>query len=386
MASIDKTKRLLLVSSALMMTLNLTGCNKGPANVMENPSQPQVETPSIKEGEVFYSTGYKIKSTITPQTASTLDPLIFEVYVDSNGCGKGLLGYKDTVCDVIISDNKVYVKVADNVVIQLTDIDGHIVPISLDAFSATSLESLGFAKLDGSINGFKYSTSAYIMDTSYQESDAEFERSIIAAGNTMDIPKLVSYILDTSQAGNLQGQDSGNSAGAEKASFWNNSALGVQIHDQIYSIGDYCNPTTYFEEIVPESLAPSYAYSGDTKVELKHINYQSSDGRTSFMTTDGYVQAITTSSPFKFLSFEYGMSQADVQYLLGIKLKKEQQEGWKPVLGGLIVNTKQTGASKTYVATYKDYTFTFYFDRQTKTLNGLSITNYIDFLEEGAKK
>lgn len=163
-----------------------------------------------------------------------------------------------------------------------------------------------------------------------------------------------------------------------KESFYNNSWLGVKIHGNTYSLGDYCNPSTYFEGATPEGITPSYAWNKDSKIELLHPSYISSDGRTVFMTTDGYVQSITTTSPFEFLGIKYGISEADLKVLLGIGLRKADMETWKPIVEGLEA-TK--GKSNTYIATYDDVTITFQISSKTKTCTGITVSQYIDFVE-----
>lgn len=380
-------RRYIGILIALLLVGSVTGCDKS-----KEVEASSISVPSINKNEgiakSFLTSGFKIRSVVTPQTLNTFDPLIFEVYVDKQGNGKGLVGYKDEVYDVRIFNDNVYVEVVDNIVVEISDITGHMILKSLELDSLKSFEDEGFKFINEVVASYKTNKDNIIVDSSYSSSDLNFDSIALSSSNRMSSPELISYILELSSTANTtKVMDSGQDISTvdvipDKSSFWNNSWAGITIHDKTYSIGDFCNPDTYFSDVTPEGITPSYAYNGDTKVTLLHINYQMSDGRTSFMTTEGYVQSISTTCPFQFLEIKKGMAEVDLLKYLGIGLKKEEIAEWKPPVEGM---TAEKGKGKTYLAHLGDYTVEIGVD-SNKEVGSIKITNFIDFLVEGAKK
>lgn len=372
-------KQIMLYVLILIFSTLAFGCGKKEEPIsVENPVISQVNVPT--QGETFLATGFKIKSTITPTSATTLDQLVFEVYVDGTGSGTGLVGYKDKVYDVVIVSDKVYIKMADSVAIQLSELAGHMYISQEDISKEKDLTSKGYSMLNNIVTNYKSSTSKFLIDSSYTVSDSTFDEVSIASGNSMTISEFIEYLITLNETGYVAGGDTKTEEALEpeKGSFWNNSWLGVKIHDKTYSIGDFCNPSTYFEGLTPEGITPSYSYNGDNKVELRHITYQSSDGRTSFMTTEGYVQTISTSSDFEFLGLKRGMSEADLKYKLGIGLKKAELEDWKPIVEGLETTKGKAGV---YHVEYDKLSIDLKITGKEKVLGEITVTNYIDFLD-----
>lgn len=371
--------RVVTLLICLCLLTCLSGCGKKEIPAPATPQQP-VNLPT--QGETFLATGLKIKAIITPQNASTLDPLTFEVYVDGAGNGTGLVGYKDEVYDVVISGDKVYVQIAESVAIEVTDVTGHMIPSSLEVASSKDLASLGFTMLSGKPTAYAGSGSDCLFDVTYGSSDATFDATTVAYGNTMTIADLVTYILSVQSMGyTVESGYETDPIEPEKGSFWNNSDLAVTIHDKKYSIGDFCNPSTYYEDLTPEGITPSYAYNGDNRVEFRHINYQSSEGRTSFMSSDGYVQAISTTCNFQWLEIYKGMPQEDLRAILGLGLKKDELAEFKPMVEGLEVTNKTSSSTRGYQLTLGDLSIMIRMDGKTKTVSEITLTNYIDFLQ-----
>lgn len=369
---------------AIVAGTTLSGCNllpgREPAGPASSSAPPQI---SLEEGALFESTGFKIKSVITPQTATTLDPLTLEIYVDSRGNGMGLAGYRDLVYDVVLSGGKIYVKVADNVAVQISNLSSHLVPTDVDYQTSQDLSALGFTLIDGNVASYKAAKDVFLIDNTYTLSDMIFEQETVAAGNTMTVNEFVNYILGVSGIGYVKpsgddDKDTSISVIPEGDSFYNNSEYGINIRGTVYSIGDFCNPSTYFESLVPETITPSYAYNGDIRVELRHINYQASDGRTTFVSTEGYVQSITTDSNFTWSVFSKGMSTDEVQYILGVRLSRDEKETWEPVSEDWVVATSKTGHYTIQIGTY---TIELTCGSRSKMLESITISNYIDFLK-----
>ena len=160
-------------------------------------------------------------------------------------------------------------------------------------------------------------------------------------------------------------------------SLYVDSPVGLTIHGKVYSITDYCNPDTYFEQQTPIGLVPEFAWNKDVRVELKHISYMSSDGKTEFMTTDGYVQAIATTSEFQWLDFYKGMPMNDARALLGIGLSRAEAETFTPILEGL---TGERGKNNNLIIHYGQLTVDLEIGSKTRTVDSITIRNYIDFL------
>lgn len=352
----------------------LTGCSNQPASSVEENTPPVQE---VVQGDIFLRSGFKMKAVLTPQTVTTLDPLTFEVYVDSNGNGNGLLGYRDDVYNVIISNDKVYIVVGSETVVNLTTVTGHMIPASLTIAGKQDLKSDGFTLFDDSVVAYKANTENILYDVTYSKTDSIFDATTVAAGNSMELNDFVSYILDYQASLNVSTE--GTPDVIIKESFYNKADEGVKIHDAVYSIGDYCNPSTYFESVQPSGLVPEYAYNKDDKIEFLHISYISSDGLTEFVTTDGYVQSIKTTSEFEFLETKRGDLYDDVSRKFGIGLKKDELPNYKPVREGLAA---VKGKSSQIIISYKDLSITLEFDK-SKALSAITVTNYIDFMEEG---
>lgn len=353
----------------------------GENNVGDGNSVPIVSNTENS----FLHTGFKIKATLTPQVMSTFDQVIFEVYIDKNGNGYGLCGYKDNVYDVVISSDRVYIKVDANIVAHISDLTGHMIPTTLE-YDNNNMGEKGFSLLNGIPVSFKGSTNDLLYSNVYQASDAVFDEVIVSEDNSMTTIGFINYILDYKGSVYISPQtpDTGVTTDTnnpthipDKESFWNNYAVGVKIHETIYSIGDYCNPNTYFEDSKPSGIVPSYAYNKDSLVEMLHISYKSSDGETGFMLTDGYVQAIYTTSPFLFVDIYSGMDRKELRDTLGVGLSKKQLETFAPMIEGLD-NVKSKGNG--YTMTYNDLTITIEVSGKTNTVTSIKIEKYLDFM------
>lgn len=353
----------------LCAVLFLVGCNSDSGE----SGNDETSQPAVTAGTKFVSTGFKIKSIVTPHLAKTLDPMLFEVYVDSNGTGKGLMQYLDKVYEVYIVKDSVFVRTANDAVVRVSEITGHMVPTYINIGNKQSLETEGFQMLSGVVAHYALSDSTMIVDSAYQESSATFEVANISEGNSVTIAELANLLMSDSDS------DKGTQTDAElnKESFYNNSWLGVKIHDRTYSIGDYCNPSTFFENSVPEGLNPTYEMNAEKKVEFLYVSYISSDGNTTFVTTDGYVQKIVTTSQFEFLGIKTGDDARELGKKLGIGLSNSEQEAWRPIVDGL---TAERGRGNSYVLTYNDITATIEYDNDY-AVNRILLEKYLDFVQ-----
>lgn len=192
--------KIILALLTLIILLPTCGCNS------EKNSDPAPVEPTITQGDTFLTSGFKIKSLVTPQDVATLDTMTFEVYVDSNGNGSGLVGYKDKVYDVIIADDVLYVKVDDDLLVQVNNLTGHLIPTSLSVSGVMDLTQKGFTVLNDKVIAYKLSDTSMLIDGAYQSNDTAFEKTTVAQGNTMSISELINYILDAEKQSYI-GQD-----------------------------------------------------------------------------------------------------------------------------------------------------------------------------------
>lgn len=362
-------KRVLCYITILSLSIStLSGCSRDSINI--SPAQ------TMRQGEVFSRTGYKIKSTLTPQNSIAQGDIVFEVYVDSKGNGQGLVSYNDNVYNVIISGNLLYIEISDSVYSRVTDFDGHLTPDVMNVSVVQDLESVGFTLIDGSVAALQATSTDFIVDNQYSKVDLIYDNVAISQNDGMRLAQICA-VLDRDAVNTSITENEEEGEKVEKSSFYNDSWIGVEIHNKIYSIGDYCNPNTYFENSTPEGINPSYAYNADKKVELLHVSYVSSDGSTTFVTTDGYVQNISTSSDFKFLGLYKGMPEDDLRYKLGLNLKKDEQDKWVPIAEGLEADRD----GKTYIVKYDNLTAQLTVGSKTKQLESITLQNHIDFLE-----
>ena len=383
---------------ALIMILSLiivgfSGCSFGSNGGDEGQSGDNTTQGLNIQGNTFLNSGFKIKSKITPQNALTLDSLIFEVYVDGSGNGNGLVGYQDKVYDLVIVNDKIHIRVSNDIIADITDITGHLIPTSLNLDGQINISNYGFSFLDGNVNAYRATVNDLMIDNVYQSILDIYEPAAVAQGNTMSINAFIDYILNnTNTSVNPNGTlvESGPTT-YTKESFYVDSDLGVTIHGKKYSIGDYCNYKTYFEELTPSGIAPSYARNKDVTVQFFHISYVSSEGKTEFMTGDGYVQAMETTTNFEFLNLKNGMTRDEVRALMVPQVEEEGEEDIEAeerqysdeeldpnlLYEGLSFGV-DSGSPDSIVFVYDDITITLKFTNEV--LTGIKLEKYIDFL------
>lgn len=362
-------------------TFTLSGCsnNLGPGSHTDAPGVTQAVVATLS-GSMFYQQGYQIKMGITPKGAKAADILTFEVYVDGTGTGKGLLGYKDKVYTVHIQNDDVYVLMNAGAIVKLSDLDGHMVPGSSNLVSVQDIQEAGFTVADLKATALQYEDAVARYSGVYASSDLTHEKIAIASENVMSLSAFIDYSLTSGQGGFVDPTPGvSETLPIEKESVYLNDSLGVNIHGHVYSVGDYCNTRTYFEGLTPEGILSSVEYNEDRRVELQTVTYASSDGRTAFMTTDNYVQTVSTTCPFTWYKVSSSTTEKDLKYLLGISLSREEQESWTPMLPDI---TEVSYGSSGYVIKYGEKTVTLGIDRKTSLVNSIVIENYLAFLDK----
>lgn len=366
-----RIKYLASIVLVLLMTLLLAGCKDNTPAETPPPVQGPVE---VAQGDKFLSSSFKVRAEVKPRSNLSSDSLIFEIYVDPDGDGYGLVGFKDNVYDIYLVGGEVYVVVSGDLTVHLTDLDARMVPKGLNLAGAKDLKPAGFAVLNGEVVSYTGSTSDVDIVSKYEMSTSTFEPVAISQSNNMtsaDLQKYFFQTIDTSYVEPSQKVDET----PPRQSFYANTDFAVTIRKVNYSIGDFCEPYSYFESMIPQGINTKDELREDKKVEICYVSYISSDGISSFMTTDGYVQAISTTSDFSFLGeIKRGMSVEDLEAVLGIGLKKDELESFVPLREGMVATKK----SKIYTVTYNDYTIELEVGSD-KTLESITITNYLDF-------
>lgn len=365
--------RVLLLPIIVCLALLLTACNRNNDPGSE-PAEPDT-TPTVSEGDTFLATGFKARTEIKIKNSVSSDSLIFEVYVDGSGNGNGLVGYRDNVYDVHLVSDQIYVVVSPDVVVHITDVSAHMVPTDLSLIGNNNLKSLGFSLLDGRVVSYTGGNASVDMVSKFESSVSTFEPVAISQSNNMTTGDLLKYFFEQTSTVYVE-PGTPTEEELERQSYYVNSAYGIVIRDNTYSIGDFCAPYTYFEGATPQGMNEVEERREDEKVTFVYVSYISRDGSSTFVTTDGYVQSITTSSEFVFLDkFKKGMSDERVAKLLGVGLKKDEIASFTPVVEGLYGDK----GGKGYVATLGDLSIEFTIGKKSKTLTAITITNYLDF-------
>ena len=337
------TRKQIVVAGALSLSTILSGCSLPYNNTSEQPpvqQQPVIEYLSV--GDSFLRANLKIKATVTDVTVTPSRSLKFELYVDKNGNGQGMMGLGDRVYDVIISGDNLYVKVADGNYIRISDVTGRLVRSDAKLSGATDMVSLGFSLSGTTPVGYTSRTNSIVVDTKFAQSSNTFATTAVAESQTMTIPQLAKYIADyntdISVGVDQKEETPGNDIEISDKTFYVNSPYGVMIDGKVYSIGDTCNPSYYFgEDDVPHGVLYSNIYKQDTRVDFVHYSYLATNGMAMITTLKNYVQRIWSDADWKFLEIEKGMDSKEIGKLLGLKLTKEEQETWTPMAEGLTV-------------------------------------------------
>lgn len=309
----------------------LTSCKRGSTSSSTNGGSNSPTTGTITQalGDVFLNSNLKIKSVLQDMSIAPAREIIVELYVDAQGNGEGMLGFGDIVCDVRVVKDVLYIIVDDDTVVSVNDITGRLTSSADDLSGINDLTTVGF-KVVGDVP-IEYSAKLgnVSMVTSFAQSTNTFEATTLATDNVMSFASAINYIIEynSDKAGLVDsGEDS-----KDVQSFYLNSPYGVTVDGGLYSVGDTCNPSTYFGGRTPEGLLTSSKYKEDAKIDFLHVSYISETGRSSVVLTSDYVQAFETSAQFTWLGLDKGTDAKTLKYLLGYKLSKKDLESWSPI-------------------------------------------------------
>lgn len=364
--------KLFVLSAGLLGVCTLAGCSgKSPPAQSDNPAIVQTQQ---ELGDVFLESNLKIKSTITDLNATPSRSITFELYVDSEGDGSGLLGFGETLCDVIVSNNNLYVVVDANNVVQVTDLTGRMVPTTLNLAGQGDLTAIGFTVRDGTPLSYDGKDGNLIINTVFGISTNTFDPQSVTASNSFTLTGTLDYIVEYNAAKKATAEQA-DEGKPEVVDFYNNSKYGVTIDGTVYSLGDTCNPSTYFRGATPEGLVTSTEYKEDTRVDFQHVSYLSPDGRTVFTVTDNYVQAIQSTANFEFLGIARGADFKALKKQLGFSLTKKDLETWEPIDEDIVpVSSK----SKCHAIQLGDYYIEFR-STDNQTLSEIYVEQLLDF-------
>lgn len=332
-------RKVATVALAVCMLLPGCGFNETPATPPEQ-QQPVVEYLSV--GDSFLRSNLKIKATLTDLSVTPNKKVKVELYVDKNGNGQGVIGVGSGVYDVLVSGDHIYVKVADNNYVRISDVTGRLISSTVNVAGANDMLSLGF-KLSGDVPvGYAARNGSLLIESQFGQSTNMFSPTAVNTDKAMTVSELTRYIADynTDISVGVEKEDEGpgNDIDSDVKTFYVNSPYGVVIDGIVYSIGDTCNPSTYFAGGErPEGVLYSNTYKQDTRVDFVHISYLATNGRASFTTMSDYVQRIWSDADWGFLDLKSGMSEKQVKYLLGYKLSKADAESWVAMDEELVV-------------------------------------------------
>lgn len=306
--------------------LCLSGCSQRSGDASSGVSSSVVSNVPSNSATMFQNMKLKVKTDVLYPVNGIDQKVIIELYVDEDGDGEGLLGFGDYIYNLVISANKIYIKVSSTDIIYVSDINARGYFSDITATTIEDMNGVGFKFTDGFPTSFDGKKGDLTVRTQYAQSTNDYGSIRVSDDNAKTLQEAVQYIIDIN-GGDSTGDASTGGTSTGPTTFYVDSEYGVTIDGFNYSIGDTCNPDDYCAGLTPEGFLYSDEYKEDTKITFTHISYISSTGRTTFSTTSDYVQAIQTNADFEFRGFYRGMDTKEVKLALGYKLSKKEAEG-----------------------------------------------------------
>lgn len=364
---ISRIGNIVLVITLLVV---MVSCSS-PGNDASSNKEPTVQVTSL--GDSFLSSNLKIKAEVIDRSLDPQRKIDIELYVDSDGDGQGLVGFGDTVIDVVVVSDMMYLVDDSGIVIGITDISARMLFYDVDITGQDDLTGFGFT-CDS--KGLPVSYSArrdnVSVDAQYAQSVNTFDTFSVAASTSLPLCEAVTYVIDYNTKTDPVVDEEVDTPNVED--FYINSRYGVTIDGLTFSVGDTCNPSTYFHGLTPEGLLTSSEYKEDTKVSFQHVSYLSSTGRTVFVLASNYVQSITTNANFEFLGINSGISDKDLRTLIGYRLTSAERENFIPLDSTLSVDSYK---DSTYYCTIQNLKVEFRMEKSL--LKELYIEQELDF-------
>lgn len=362
-----------IVSWCVISCVLLSGCAKTPVE----DTSPVASAPQWMSSEDFLARGWEIEATLTDTATDPARTALVALTVDAGGGGVGTLSVGELYCDIIVSQDRLYLVFDSSTVVQVEDVTGHMVTIDSWLQGEQDLTLKGFSLDNGVPASYQGKQGSLLISTYFKPSTETVNPTSLMGSRSLSFSRALDYLIDYNNNNTSIAEGSGNtvSGTTEVKDFYNNSMYGVTIEGTTYSLGDTCNPSTYFRESVPEGLVYSNEYKEDSKIAFVHVSYLSSDGRTVFTTTSNYVQAIQTSADFEFLGLKRGDDFKALDKILGFSVPKKEEDMWHPIDPDIILGTKK---SKLYTFTVGGYYVELRSD-DNKTLSEIYIEQPLDF-------
>lgn len=375
-------RKLYFVVFLCVLSFLLTACKS--EDTEPSASVPTYTQEVVSESAKFLSSGLKERIVATDSAIDPARVVTIELYVDAYGNGKGLLGFGDYVLDVAVVDNAIYMFINSSTVVKITDITARGYFSSIDVANAMTLNGIGFS-MNGDIPAeYNGRSGSLTIRTQYVSSSQTFTPQRVSDDNQFGLHDAINYAIDyyTDMIGVVPEEDEEAQATPQVVSFYTDSQYGITIEDLLCSIGDTCNPDTYFAWRTPEGILLSSEYKEDSRVDFYHVTYISSTGRTQFVLLDNYVRSICTNANFDFWGFSPGMTQDEVRLALGYKLSKQEEKSGEVHVYNpyFIVDSVEKGVFKCHIQGIDDIVF------ELRCVNGLLYEIYmertLDFIPE----
>lgn len=301
----------------------------GDSSVIDS-SMSGVFEPAPATVSDFFRIPLKIKCNAVDASTNPSRSITLELYLDGNGNGEGLIGFGETVLNIVASDDKLYILVDPTHPVYITDITPRCYFSTIVASDIGDLVGTGFSFVSEFPAEFRGAQGDLTLYTKYAKSENTYTAKRVSDDVSMTLVDAVNYAIEfngtneSKQPANTFDQIIGDALTETVQTVYVESEYGIEIDGKVYSIGDTCNLDDYMDELLPSGILNSYDYKEDKRVEFTHVSYVSASGNTTVTLLNNYVQAIKTDTNFDFCGFKPGMSAKDVKSALGYKLSAKE--------------------------------------------------------------
>ena len=344
------------LSVAVALSLLLCSCKSSESTP---PAASSTVTQEQSIGQTFQKACLKIRSSIIDTSVSPQTEAVFELYIDGDGDGEGLVSVMGEVFNVVVVSDTLYVVLTETDVVSISDITARMILDSVDLQHTVDLSTQGFRVEDGTPYSYTGRVGTLVVHSKYAQSSTTFDTVKVSATKETNMAGALQHITEY-----LEAQAQPEEPNTEIQNVYNKSKHGIEIEGVVFSVDDVCNPNTYFNGIQPEGLLTSSKHRQDELVEFVHPSYISDTGRTVLTLRDNNVVGITTTGDFKFLGIYRGTPEKEFKHLLGIGLTKTQQETFVPLDPDFNHVRTQNGK---YECVLGDLKVDFYFEKSLLT-------------------
>lgn len=352
-----------LMAGLLVSVILLTSC--GVRQPKESPEPTEVYIP---KGTQFLQTPMRVQTVVTDVSASTLRTVKTNIYIDENSNGEGTLTLGDYEFNLVVSQNIVYIEVGDSFV-ELVDFDGRMIPNTVEVEGKDDLTVYGFEINADTVMSLSTRKGYLMVDSKYSLSATKFNQTEVLPSQRLELEDAIVYLMD--YITELEAKQEPEEVVVDN---YIGSRYGVKVNGVTYSVGDICNPDSYFGGARPEGLLESSTYKEDTRVDFLNVSYLTSTGRIVFVLIGNEVQGIRANCDFNFLGIEKGIDEQDLRAKLGYMLSRREMEEFEPIDSKLkVVEYK----SNTYYCTAENLNIEFRI--QSGVLNEIYVERQLDF-------